>query len=104
MEYYEIIGLTKEPFSMAPDPDFFYQSRSHGECLNRLEISLRLNRGLNIIIGDIGTGKTTISRLLLRRFVDFGKNYKFYLILDPTWKDNQEFLMYLQKLFGIKAS
>jgi len=104
MEYYEMIGLTKEPFSMAPDPEFFYQSKSHGECLNRLEISLRLNRGLNVIIGDIGTGKTTISRLLLGRFVDFGENYKFYLILDPTWKDNQEFLMYLQKLFGIKAS
>ncbi len=89
---------------MAPDPKFFYQSKSHGECLNRLEISLRLNRGLNVVIGGIGTGKTTLSRLLLGRFVEFGKDYKFYLILDPTWRDNYEFLMYLQKMFGIKPS
>lgn len=102
MDYYELIGLTKEPFSMAPDPEFFYHSRSHGVCLNRLEISLRLNRGLNVIIGGIGTGKTTLSRLLLGRFVDFGKDYRFFLVLDPTWEDNIEFLLYLKKMFGIQ--
>ena len=102
MDYYELVDLEREPFSMAPDPKFFYQSKSHGECLNRLEISLRLNRGLNVVIGGIGTGKTTLSRLLLGRFVEFGRDYKFYLILDPTWKDNYEFLHYLQKMFGIK--
>jgi general secretion pathway protein A len=101
MGYYELIGLQREPFSMAPDPEFFYQSKSHGECLDRLEISLRLNRGLNVVIGGIGTGKTTLSRLLLGRFVDFGKDYKFFLILDPTWKDNFEFLLYLKKMFGL---
>lgn len=104
MDYYELIGLTKEPFSMAPDPEFFYESRCHGECLNRLEISLRLNRGLNVIIGGIGTGKTTLSRMLLGRFVDFGKDYKFSLILDPTWKDNLAFLSYLKKMFGIEGN
>lgn len=89
---------------MAPDPEFFYHSQSHGECLNRLEISLRLNRGLNVVIGGVGIGKTTLSRLLLGRFVEFGRDYKFFLILDPTWKNTQEFLIYLQKLFGIKGS
>jgi general secretion pathway protein A len=88
---------------MAPDPEFFYHSKSHGECLNRLEISLRLNRGLNVVIGGVGIGKTTLSRLLLGRFVEFGRDYKFFLILDPTWKNTQEFLVYLQKLFGIKG-
>lgn len=87
---------------MAPDPEFFYQSKSHGECLNRLEISLRLNRGLNVVIGGIGTGKTTLSRLLLGRFTEFGKDYNFNLILDPTWTDSYEFLHYLKKMFGIK--
>jgi general secretion pathway protein A len=101
MEYYELLGLVKEPFSMAPDPEFFYQSKYHGECLNRLEISLRLNRGLNVVMGGIGTGKTTLSRLLLGRFVEFGRDYQFHLILDPTWKDNYEFLLYLKKMFGI---
>ena len=101
MEYYEVLGLSMEPFSMTPDPKFFYHTKQHGECLNRLEISLRLNRGLNLIMGGIGTGKTTLSRLLLGRFVEFGKKYKFYLILDPTWENNREFLIHLIKLFGI---
>lgn len=89
---------------MAPSPEFFYRSKAHGDCLNRMEISLRLNRGLNVIIGDIGMGKTTLSRLLLGRFVEFGESYQFYLILDPTWKDTAEFLVYLHKLFGITGS
>jgi general secretion pathway protein A len=87
---------------MTPDPDFFYKTKSHGECLNKLEISLRLNRGLNVIIGGIGTGKTTLSRLLLNRFVDYDMDYSFFLILDPTWKNNRQFLLHLKKLFGIQ--
>lgn len=104
MEYYEIIGLKKEPFSMAPEPEFFFQSKSHGECLDRLEISLRLNRGLNVVIGGIGTGKTMLSRLLLGRFVEFGENHKFHLILDPTWDSSSEFLQYLSKMFGLEGN
>ena len=100
--YYELLGLTAEPFSMAPDPEFFYKSEIHEDCLNRLEMSLRMNRGLHVIIGDIGTGKTTLSRLLLLRFDDYMHRYDFYLILNPTWKDGLEFLMFLKKLFRIK--
>lgn len=104
MRYYELIGLKKEPFAMTPDPEFFFESKAHGEILNRLEITLRLNRGLSVIMGGIGTGKTTLSRLLLSRFVDFGKNFQFYLIMDPTWENTREFLVYLKRLFGLRGS
>ena len=103
IEYFELLGLTKEPFSMAPDPEFFCPTQTHGECLNRLEISLRLNRGLHVIIGDIGTGKTTLSRLLLERFLKYGSNYEFFLVLDPTWKDSTDFLIFLKNLFRIET-
>ncbi len=104
MRYYELIGLQREPFAMTPDPEFFFESKAHGEILNRLEITLRLNRGLCVINGGIGTGKTTLSRLLLSRFVDFGKNFQFYLIMDPTWENTREFLVYLKRLFGLRGS
>ncbi len=51
MNYYELLGLQKEPFSTTPDPYFFYRSPQHQEALERLEIALRLRRGLNLIIG-----------------------------------------------------
>jgi len=101
-DYCNLLGLTREPFSMAPEPDFFYQSKQHQECLNRVEISLRLNRGLHVVVGGIGTGKTAISRLLLDRFIDYAGDYTFFLILNPTWRNNQEFLMHLKKMFGIQ--
>ena len=101
-DYCKLLGLTREPFSMAPEPDFFYQSKQHRECLNRLEISLRLNRGLHVVTGGIGTGKTAISRLLLDRFTDHHGDYTFFLILNPTWRNNQEFLMHLKKMFDIR--
>jgi general secretion pathway protein A len=87
---------------MAPEPDFFYQSKQHRKCLNHLEISLRLNRGLHVVVGGIGTGKTAISRLLLDRFTDYEGDYTFFLILNPTWRNNQEFLMHLKKMFDIR--
>ena len=101
-DYCKLLGLTREPFSMAPEPDFFYQSKQHRECLNHLEISLRLNRGLHVVIGGIGTGKTAISRLLLDRFTDYEGDYTFFLILNPTWRNNQEFLLHLKKMFDIR--
>ncbi|MBU0529471.1 AAA family ATPase [bacterium] len=101
-DYCKLLGLTREPFSMAPEPDFFYQSKQHRECLNHLEISLRLNRGLHVVVGGIGTGKTAISRLLLDRFTDYEGDYTFFLILNPTWRNNQEFLIHLKKMFDIR--
>ena len=86
MEDFELFGLNKEPFSLSPAPDFFYYSLHYTECLQRLEISIRLRRGLNLIIGDMGTGKTTISRILINKFNDERDRFLFYLILDPSFK------------------
>lgn len=91
MNYYGILNLTKEPFSNSPDPDFFFQSREHLECLQKLELSLHLRRGLNVVIGDVGTGKTTLCRQLIRRFTQRPEN-ETHLILDPSFPAPGEFL------------
>jgi len=103
MEYYSLLGLKKEPFSNSPDPSFFYYSPDYQECLQRLEISIRLRRGLNIILGNIGTGKTTISRILLTMFKKEQDRFLFYLILDPSFRSEFQFLSCLIDTFGIKA-
>jgi len=100
MSYFSVLGLEKEPFSTSPDPQFFYHSASHNTALKRLEISIRLRRGLCMILGDVGTGKTTLSRTLLQAFKD-EDNFLFHLILDPSFKSEFQFLLYLVKIFGI---
>jgi general secretion pathway protein A len=97
MDYFGILNLNKEPFSNSPDPDFFYGSRQHLECLQKLELALRLRRGLNVIIGDVGTGKTTLCRQLIRRFSD-GDEFETHLILDPDFTNSTEFLTTVAKI------
>ena len=91
MDYFSILNLKQEPFSNSPDPDFFFHSREHLECLQKLELSLLLRRGLNVIIGDVGTGKTTLCRQLIRRFARRDE-IETHLVLDPYFVDALEFL------------
>jgi len=100
MSYYEVLGLNKEPFSTSPDPEFFYKSTAHDTALKRIEIGIRLRRGLSVVMGDVGTGKTTLSRTLLNAFKDEDK-FIFHLILDPTYNSEFQFLTHLVRLFGV---
>ena len=101
MDYFSILNLTREPFSNSPDPEFFYQSRQHLDCLQKLELSLHLRRGLNVIIGEVGTGKTTLCRQLIRRFAQ-RKETETHLILDPLFRDGSDFLAMVAKLLSGK--
>jgi len=98
MDYYKILNFEMEPFSNSPDPGLFYSSAQHLEALQKLEIAIRLKRGLNIITGDIGTGKTTISRQLIQK-ISRDDSIKFYLVLDPGFSSGISFLKYLLHLF-----
>lgn len=100
MSYYKVLGLEKEPFSTSPDPEFFYLSTSHETVLKRLEIAIRLRRGLSLVFGDVGTGKTTLSRTLLQAFKD-ENDFIFHLMLDPGHKSEYQFLLSLAKMFNI---
>lgn len=103
MSYYNILGLYKEPFSMSPDPDFLYKSKSHVSALHRLEIAIRLKRGLSLLLGDIGTGKTTIARTLIQSFKK-EPEYVFHIMLDPHQKSRPQFISNLCRIFGLEYS
>ncbi|MGD9763488.1 MAG: ExeA family protein, partial [Candidatus Binatia bacterium] len=59
-------GLDADPFSLSPDPDFLYESPAHSEALAGLRLALASRRGLATLIGEVGTGKTTLLYALLR--------------------------------------
>ena len=101
MSLFTAVKLEREPFSTSPDPAFFYRSKEHYTVLNRLEIAIRLKRGLSLVLGDVGTGKTTLSSALFKAFNGEEHDYIFHMILDPAFKSEQQFLAHLTKLFGI---
>jgi general secretion pathway protein A len=65
--YEEFYGFVQSPFTLAPDPRFFYLSESHDEASRLLLQSIRRKEGFIVLTGDIGTGKTTLCRALLEQ-------------------------------------
>jgi len=103
MSYYRLLGLNREPFSTTPDPDFFYDSKEHHAALMRLMIEIRLKRGLSLILGDVGTGKTTLSRKLFQMLKE-RDDIIFHMILDPTYDTEELFLDSLIRTFKIETN
>lgn len=98
MNYYKSLKLDIEPFSNSPDPEIFFPSKQHAQALQWLEIGIRLKRGLHVLIGDIGTGKTTICRKLLQGLAP-DESVRAMLILDPGFSSAKSFLQELHFLF-----
>ena len=65
--YEEYFSLKERPFSLTPDPDFLFLSGSHQQALDHLLFGLESGEGFIVVTGDIGVGKTTVCRALLRR-------------------------------------
>src|SRR5256885_3777192 len=62
-------GLSSKPFGKTPDPSFLYESNQHKEALARLEYAVE-EKELSLLVGEIGSGKTTLSRALIDRIGD----------------------------------
>lgn len=103
MSYYKLLGLDKEPFSTSPDPHFFYLSNEHDTALTNVLIELRLKRGLTVILGDIGTGKTTLSRKLIHELRQ-REDFIFYMMLNPYFENEGNFLASLFHHFNIEST
>lgn len=103
MSYFKILGFEKEPFSTSPDPDFFYLSREHETALTNILIELRLKRGLSVILGDVGTGKTTLSRKLIQELKD-REDFIFQIILDPSFENESLFLSAIARNFDVDST
>jgi type II secretory pathway predicted ATPase ExeA len=65
--YERYFGLTAKPFALTPDPAFLYESRQHGMALTMLEYGLESQSAFSLLTGEIGSGKTTLVRKLMRQ-------------------------------------
>ncbi len=78
--YLEYFGLLETPFSIAPDPRYLYMSERHREALAHLLYGLDSDGAFILLSGDVGTGKTTVSRCLLDQVPE---NTDLALLLNP---------------------
>lgn len=65
MDYLEYYNLKEHPFSNVVDSRFYYSSRLHSDALIKLKYAIDTRKGLAVVIGGIGTGKTTLARRFL---------------------------------------
>jgi type II secretory pathway predicted ATPase ExeA len=82
--YTNFFGFTERPFDVTPDPRFLYESPSHQETLASLIYGIRERRGFIAIVGEVGTGKTTLLKALLER-IDDNTQVAFIFNTDMTF-------------------
>ena len=65
--YEKFYGFREKPFRMTPDTRYFYPSPKHTDALNHMVYAIEERRGFVVITGEIGSGKTTLSRVLFQK-------------------------------------
>jgi general secretion pathway protein A len=98
--YERFYGLTERPFDLSPDPRFLFLSNKHREALTHLRYGLGGRPGLTVLIGEAGTGKTTLVRTALQT-VDAAAA-RIVQLSNPTLT-RTEFFEYLASGFGFTA-
>ena len=86
MMYKQFYSLKENPFNITSDPFFFFASSRHQEAFDHLQYGIESRKGIIVVTGEIGTGKTTLCRILLNRLND---KIKTALILNPSFSDLQ---------------
>src|SRR5256714_13156160 len=95
--YTEFYGLRELPFALTPDPRYLYFTPSHTEVMANLHYGIESGRGLIVVTGEVGTGKTTLLRWMMQRL---DRTVMVAYIFNPRLSV-PEFYQYLATLFNI---
>jgi general secretion pathway protein A len=98
--YTGFYGLREKPFSLAPDPRYLFLSGSHREALAHLLYGIEEGEGFIEVIGQVGTGKTTLCRTLLDRI---GSDAEIAYIFNPS-PSEVELLSAINREFGLPTA
>jgi type II secretory pathway predicted ATPase ExeA len=93
--YREYFGFSEDPFNLTPDPDFLFLATSHRQGLSSMMSGIERRMGLITIMGDVGTGKTTLIYTLLK---DLKDKLKIVFIFNPRLTFKQLFKAILEEL------
>jgi general secretion pathway protein A len=95
--YENFYGLVEKPFNLTPDPKYLFRSESHSEAYDLLQYAIRRREGFVVITGDIGTGKTTLCRAILR---ETDRKTFTALVLNPFLSE-EDLLRQILQDFGV---
>lgn len=99
LKYY---GLSETPFSISPNPKFLYQTAQHKDAIFQCQYTIEEKRGLAVIYGDIGTGKTTIARHIYQKYMD-NPAYNIAMMVTPDLKTDTAFLRGIMAEYGVQT-
>lgn len=98
--YTKHFGLKKLPFENVPDPIFFFDQGGYSRIRNRITAFLKAGRGLIVVTGPIGSGKTTLSQMIKS---DFSNDLKTIWMAEPP-KDSVGLFLFISQALGLKPS
>jgi len=95
--YETFYGLKDNPFRITPDPQFFYFGAKHREALAHILYGIKERKGIIVITGEVGTGKTTLIHYILRKF-DPSHKMRTAFLLNPKLTPNDFIIQILNEL------
>ncbi len=97
--YLTYFGLSDKPFSITPDSKYLFLTKQYESAIDSLEYAINQRLGFSILTGEVGTGKTTISRALLNKL---GDSIETALLVNPLLS-TPELLQAINKDFGCQT-
>lgn len=95
---FKTFGLIENPFSVSPNPRYFYLSNLHKGILAKVDYVVQNRQGLTVVYGDIGTGKTSLARILVDRLSD---SCHVIFITNPNFKSEMHMVKAICAEFGL---
>lgn len=99
--YLDHFGLKAAPFTTSPDPQFAYATREHQLAVTKMQYAVEERQGIFLLRGEIGTGKTTVSQLMLNAWRD-EKSISVAHITNPSVRTPSQFLRMLLGAYGVE--
>src|SRR5256885_7535799 len=99
LPYLKYFGLKEEPFSTVPSPRYFFLTSVHSTALEKTAYVVGAKKGLAVVFGDTGTGKSSLARLLHQKFLD--NNFLSTMVTNPNYPTANSFLRTVAQELGV---